>query len=87
VPFGNSLGETFNDGSLTDSRFSDETWIVFCFTIKDGYESFDFFVSSDDDIDFPSLSFSGKIDTEEIERRSQTLFFFSSGYFLIDSKR
>lgn len=86
MTFSDSLRETFDDCCLSDSWLTDETWIVFCLSIKDGYESFDFFVSSDDDINFPGLCFGSEIYPEEVESWSLTFFFFSSGDFFIDGK-
>ena len=53
--------DAFGDGGFSDARFPDEDGIIFCFSREDLQGSSDFFVASDDGVDFSFSRIIGEV--------------------------
>jgi hypothetical protein len=59
--------ESLDNRGFPDSRISDETWIIFCFSIEYRDESTDLTLTTDHRIDLPITSPYGEILAEKVE--------------------
>ena len=80
-PIDDHLGQTFDDGCLTDTGFAEQDWVVLLPTAEDLHDAFDFVLASDDRIELGLLGQFGQIATKAVEGRGSAAASLASTTF------